>query len=128
MGLSFLIYAAFIGFLAYRNGLRAKFKGRSSTLFAFLTVLLFIVGEVAGGLLVIALFCKGILNNLPVANNKAMDEMSKRINDAFASNPFHGLTVELFGIGGYLLVRSIIQQIPDTNNKMPLWPENGNAQ
>lgn len=127
MGFSALIYIAFIAFLAYRNGLRAKFKGKSAGLYAFLTVLLFILGEVLGGLLVILFFCRDLIKYATVPTAKAINEMQQQINDAFMANPLHSITVELFGIGGYLLVRYIIERIPAKKNNLPLWPDNEKA-
>ncbi len=120
---------AFIGFLSYRNGMRANFKGKSIGLYAFLTIVAFIVGEIVGGLVVIFLFCRDLIHIASAGNPKAIAEMQEQINQAFAQNSFHSITVELFGIGGYLLIRYIIEQMPEKSKpKVPLWPDNENAQ
>ncbi len=129
MGLSLFIYTVFITFLASRNGARAKLKMKSFGLYAFLTVISFIVGQIIGGLLVIFLFCRDLIH-IPIVNTPAaMAQFQEEFNQAFEQNPFHSLTIELFGIGGYLLIRYIIEQFPEkTKTKMPLWPDNENAQ
>lgn len=128
--LSTIIYVAFIAFLASRNAAKAKFKGKSVGLFAFLTVILFILGQVTGALLVVFLFCRDMITFPTVNTPEAMAAFQEQLNQAFASNPFHSITVELFGIGGYLLVRYIIEQFPEKNNttRLPLWPDNESAQ
>ncbi len=126
MDFSGIVFIVFIAFLAYRNAMRAKAKEKSAGLYAFLTVLLFFVFEMIGGVFVVLLFCRGEIN-LSLANNPANKQLLvDQMNQAFLNSPIRQFTLELFGIGGYLLVRYILDSVPEKKKKLPLWPDTDN--
>lgn len=117
-----------IGFLAYRNSLRAKLKDASPGLYAFLTVLLFFVGYIIGFFVVILFFCRDIINFSRIEDPKYKEEFSQQLTQAFINNPLHGLTTLLFGYGGYLLVRYMIECKPEKKKEIEnLWPDKESA-
>lgn len=127
MDIGSVIFLAFIIFLGYRNGERAKLKEKSALGYGVLTVVMFFAGWVVGCLIVIFFFCKDIVNISLASNPANMKIMQDQLQQAFQSNPLHPLTMELFGIGGYLLVRYILENKPDKKKKLPYWPDNENA-
>ncbi len=127
MNFSGILFIAMVGFLAYRNGQLAKFKEKSVGLYALLTVFLFFAFEVVGGVLVVLFFCRGEIN-MALANDPANKQLlMQQMTQAFIDNPLRPFTIEIFGFGGYLLVRYILESVPDKKKKLPFWPDNENA-
>lgn len=128
--ISTFIFFAVVAYLAYSNGLRAKMKGRSLGLYAFLTVLLFFTGMFASIAFVALFFCRDLIYLAPNASIEEMNAAGQRLSEAIFSNTLRSLTVELGSFGGYLLVRYIVEHAPDIrdNNKLPIVPERENVQ
>ena len=118
-------------FLSIRNGNRAKLKEQSSLTYGLLTALLFIVGEIIGLAFVLTTFCKNI-NLQSIAGKGPSDPLVQKLAVDlafdFANNPLHEITVSLFGFGGYLLVRYILDKKPEKKKKLPFWPDQENVQ
>ncbi len=94
-------------FLAYRNSIRAGQKGRSSLGWFVLTLLMEFVGYIMGALLLMLMFMKNTnaqLPSNPYDENAIQDLQYKYIDYVLASN-FNGITILVFTIGGYVLVR-----------------------
>jgi hypothetical protein len=121
LGIFLLIY------LGYSNSVRAKLKGQNGILWAFLTIISYIVFEGIGLFVVISFFCKDAIdmNMLAHATKENMDAVSRQFNvqvmRALAENPLRQATVLAFGFGGYLLIRFILEQKPD--KKQPEIPQ-----
>jgi hypothetical protein len=122
MSISGFLFYLFIVYLAYKNGMRAKMKEKSAGLYAVLTVVMFFVGYMVGSIFVIY-FCRDLINFNRISDPAYMKEAQEILRQAFISNPLHPLTIELFGIGGYLLVRYILERIPVKKKNLPLWPD-----
>ena len=112
-----------MAYLAYRNSLRAKLKGKNPVLWAFITVGAYLVAMIIGGLIVIFNFCKDAINinNFSSLDSKSREAATQQLMQALQSNPLHLLTIELFGVGGFLLVRYIIDRTPDKKTPEVHW-------
>lgn len=107
-----------LAFLGYQNGMRAKLKGMNPLLWGSITVVTYILAEAIGLMFVIVLFCRDIVDLNALSNRSiAFEEVSKKFNEqvlyAITSNPLRGITVFLFGLGGYLLIRYIMERRPN---------------
>jgi hypothetical protein len=105
-------------FLGYRNNIRAKAKGQNGLVWAFLTVAAYIFCESIGLLIVVSLFCRDVVNiHLLTHNSGNFDVVSKQFNQqvarALLDNPLRELAVVMFGMGGYLFVRYLLEKRPD---------------
>lgn len=127
MASSSLLFFIIVAFLAYRNAIRAKLKDKSAGLYAFLTALLFIAFEMVGMAFIVLFFCRDEINLALLADSKNQPELIRQMNMAFDSNTLRPLTMDLFGFGGYLVVRYIIDSFPEKKKNIPLWPDNENA-
>jgi len=110
-------------YLAFRNGVRAKLKGRNPVLWGFITAGAFFSAMVIGFMLVVSWFCKDVidLNSLPSLDPKAQEVAMQQLLLALSRNQLHLLTIELFGIGGYLLIRFILERKPDKKEPEIHW-------
>jgi hypothetical protein len=112
-----------IAFLSYRNGVKAKLKEQNAILWGFVTVLAYLVFMVVGLFIVILNFCKDTvnLNMFSSLDVKTREAAQQQLLQVFAANPLHMVTVELFGVGGYLLVRYILDKKPDKKQPEVHW-------
>ncbi len=101
-------------YLAYRNSVLAKEKALNGLPWAFYTVIAYFLGLFLGVFVVIFAFCKDSinLNQLSATDPKTREAATAQMVDAFSANQLNMLTVILFGIGGYLLVRYILDRKP----------------
>lgn len=108
-----------LAYLAFRNGVRARQKGLNVVLWGGLTVLSFFFAFALGVGIVTANFLGESFNlqRLSTLQGTEREEAVKQFQDLFFANPLHFLTVILFGIGGYLLIRFILEKKP--NKKEP---------
>jgi hypothetical protein len=108
-----------LGYLAFRNGVRARQKGLNTILWGGLTVLSFFMAFAVGLSIVMKNFMADAVNMQLIASPdpKIRAEASKHFIDAFGANPLNSITVYAFGIGGYLLIRYILDKRP--NKKQP---------
>jgi hypothetical protein len=105
-------------YLAFRNGVRAN-----PVLWGFITAGAFFSAMVIGFMLVVSWFCKDVidLNVLPSLDPKAQEVAMQQLLLALSRNQLHILTIELFGIGGYLLIRFILERKPDKKEPEIHW-------
>ncbi len=110
-------------YLAYKNSVRAKLKGQNAAAWAFITVVSFLFTYFAGYFFVVVFFCRDVVNfgQISAADYKTRQAMAQQLVDAFAANPLHLITVELFGLGGYLLIRYILNRMPDKKQPEVHW-------
>lgn len=112
-----------IAFLSYRNGARAKGKDLNPVLWGIITLFAYISAMVLGFLVVIYTFCRDTINmdRLSGLDMKARNAVAQQVAQVFLANPLHLITVELFGIGGYLLVRYILERKPGKKDPEVHW-------
>ena len=112
-----------IGYLSYRNGIRAKGKDQNPLLWGLITFVAYIVTMMIGIMVVLLNFCKDVINlpQFSSLDNKAREAASQRLMQSFQAHPLHMVTIELFGVGGYLLVRYILDQKPDKKEPEVHW-------
>lgn len=113
-------------FLGYRNNVRAKQKGQNGLLWGIATVVAYIISEAVGLYLVLALFCRDVVDlNILTHHTGNFDEMSKQfnqqVNQALMANPLREMTVFLFGLGGYLFIRFLLDRKPDKKEPEIHW-------
>ncbi len=112
-----------IGFLTYRNGVKAKQKGQNAVVWGVATAIAYIMCMVVGFFVVVYNFCKDAinLNQLSSLDTKSREAAAQQLVQVFEANPLHLITIELFGVGGYLLVRYILDRKPDKKEPEVHW-------
>ena len=102
-------------YLAYKNSVRAKLKAQNAIAWAFITAVAFLLTYFAGYIFVVVFFCRDVVkfDQLNGADYKTRQAVAQQLIQAFAANPLHLITVELFGLGGYLIIRYILDRMPD---------------
>lgn len=107
-----------LAYLTFRNGVRARQKGLNAVLWGGLTVLSYFMAFAVGVGVVIRNFMEGVNMALITSPDpKVRLEAQKQFQELYASNPLNVLTTVGFGIGGYLLIRFILEKKP--NKKQP---------
>jgi len=106
MGIFLAIY------FAYRNNVRAKGVGQSGPLWAFITVILFLFAEMIGFAIVVFGFCKWHVDMAAYMKNpqQYMTVVASQWEFLFKDSFVRSLTPDLFGIGGYLFVRYLLER------------------
>ena len=112
-----------LSYLAYKNNIRAKLKGANGVVWGALTVGAFLVGLIVGVFVVIFNFCGNSINIEQFSSPDAKVRMaaSSQLVTVFNDNPLHQITIELFAIGGYLLIRYLIDKKPDKKEPEVHW-------
>lgn len=109
-------------YLSYKNGMRAKLKEQNVIAWALISGVSFFITEIIGAAIVIFYFCQGVVDINRLATDPSYKNIAaKQLTDAFAQNPLHSITVDLFGIGGYLIVRYILDKKPDKKQPEVNW-------
>lgn len=108
-----------LGILAWRNGVRAKLKELNAIAWGLYTVIAYLSSLVIGTMVVVFGFCRNVIdfNMMSSTDAKVREEASKMLAKVVLDNPLHSLTIMAFGVGGYLLVRYIIDRKP--GKKLP---------
>jgi hypothetical protein len=113
-------------FLGYSNSVRAKQKGLNGILWAFITIASYIIAQGIGLFIVISCFCQDAVDMSIFSKNiNNFHEVSKQFNQqvetALLANPLREITVFLFGLGGFLLIRFILDRKPDKKTPDAHW-------
>jgi hypothetical protein len=108
-----------LAYLSFRNSVRARVKGLNGWVWGAVTVVSFLSALCIGCLIVVFNFCADSVNvnDLSSTNVQVRARVTQQLVEVLNANPLHVLTIELFGIGGYLLVRYILDRKP--NKKTP---------
>jgi len=103
-----------LSYLSWRNSVRAKLKSQNPVAWAFYTVIAFFIAMIIGFYIVIFNFCKGEINinQFSSMDAKTRAALQQQLETILANNPLHMVTIDLFGIGGYLLIRYLIDRKP----------------
>ena len=104
-------------YLSYKNSVRAKLKDQKAIVWALITGASIFIAEMIGATIVIFYFCQDLINVRLLSDPSYKDTAVAQLTLAFANNPLHRITVDVFGVGGYLLIRYILDQKPD--KKLP---------
>jgi hypothetical protein len=94
MGLIFCVY------LSFRNALLAKRKGQNTVVWVLITAVAFFLASAIGVAIVLALFYQGPLE-------------AKALQSFWLDDPLREITSVFAGIGGYLLIRYLLDRMPD---------------
>ena len=113
-------------YLCYKNWTRAKLKEQNPLVWALITGVCVFIGEVIGMAIVMTYFCRDVvdiskLQKISNLSDPAYKAATQALAQAFADNPLHSLTVEAFGVGGYLLIRYILNNKPDKKEPEIHW-------
>ncbi len=108
-----------LAYLSFRNSVRARVKGLNPWLWAGITILSFLAAFMVGSMIVIFNFCSDTVNLQLLSSMDPKDKelVTRQLIDTLNNNPLRMFTIELFGIGGYLLIRYILEKKP--NKKTP---------
>lgn len=87
-------------FCAYRNALLAKQKGQNTVVWVLITLAAFLVAYMIGAVALVSVLYKG-----PYEQTAMMEYLQ--------THPLLVTTVMFFGLGGYLLIRYILEKMPD---------------
>ena len=112
-----------VTYLSYRNGMRAKLKGKSALKWGLATAGSYFAFFVIGFYIVIYNFCKNDINidQISSTDKNVRTAAIQQLMDSFAKYPIHFITIEVFGIGGYLLIRYILDRAPDKKGPEVHW-------
>lgn len=112
-----LLLIFLILYMAYRNGLIAKLKGKNQVLWSLLTLVSYWICSGIGALVVMIILIRS--HQITQADIERVSGSQKAVNDLIMplmlDNPIHFITIMVFGLGGYLLVRFILERMPIKN-------------
>ncbi|MCW3122020.1 MAG: hypothetical protein JWQ38_1512 [Flavipsychrobacter sp.] len=114
---------ALLAYLAYRNSVKAKLKGLNPALWGFITVAAYLSCVVIGLMVVIYNCCKDTIdmNAFSSSDIKTREVATQQLMQVLSGNMLYVTAIELFGIGGYLLVRYILDSKPDKKEPEVHW-------
>lgn len=87
-------------FLSYRNAQLAKAKGQNTIVWVILTLTAFFVAYIFGGVILFLILYKGPMEQ-------------RAVTEFLVSRPVLMVTFMFFGLGGYLLIRYILERMPN---------------
>ena len=101
----------------------AKRKGQNAIAWGAATVASYLLFMMVGLCVVLFNFCKGAINidQMSSTDAKVREAAAQQLLQVFAANQLHLITVEAFGVGGYLLVRYILDRRPDKKEPETHW-------
>ncbi|MES2703833.1 MAG: hypothetical protein V4649_14430 [Bacteroidota bacterium] len=107
-------------YLSFRNSVRAKKKGLNGLAWGGVTAITFVAGMIIGIIVVVWGFCSDKVNTSLMASPdpKVRNEITRQLMELFNQQPLHLFTIELFAIGGYLLVRYVLDKRPSKNGEI----------
>jgi hypothetical protein len=115
-----------LAYLSYRNGMMAKQKSQNVGAWVFYTVIAFLVTMMIGIIFVVTNFCKEVsLDSLAAMDSKSRDAAAQQIVQVLYSKPLNLVTIELFGFGGYLFIRYLLEKKPGKNKPEVNWMDKG---
>lgn len=92
------------GFLSYRNAQLAKLKGQNTVVWVILTIVAYLIAYIIGAVLLVMMLFKGPWT-------------PEGMTAFLMEKPLLMITFMFFGIGGYLLIRSILERMPNAEQK-----------
>lgn len=95
-----LFLIALVVFCAYQNAKLAERKGQNTVLWAFITVVAVAIAFVFSSAALVLIMYKG-----PIEQSA--------INEFVKQHPFLPITVFFLGLGGYMVVRYILERMAD---------------
>jgi len=118
-----IVYVVLIIFLSVRNSAKAKLKGQNPLLWGFMTLFASFVAFIIGEMVVVFAFCRDQFNIelFSSGDPKSRALATQQLADAINSNFLHSSTIELFGLGGYLLIRYVLDSKPDKKKPEVHW-------
>lgn len=112
-----------LGYLSYRNSVRAKQKGLNQWVWAMLTVAAFFSALVVGCFVVVLYFAADSTTfaMLQSTDEEVRNAASQQILEVLGNSPLQLITIDIFGFGGYLLIRYILERKPDKKEPEIHW-------
>jgi hypothetical protein len=112
-----------IGYLSYSNGVKAKRKGQTPILWGFITFVAYLITMIIGVVFVLVNFCKDVIDlaQFSSLDPKAREAVTARLMQVFEAHPLHMITIEMFGVGGYLIIKYILDRMPDKKEPEVHW-------
>lgn len=111
-------------YLSYRNGVKAKKKSLNGIVWGLISFASCFIAEMIGAFMVIFCFCSNVINVNRLATDPSYKNTEVQLmQQDFINNPLHPITITVFGIGGYLLVRYILEKKPGKNDSPPHWSD-----
>jgi len=104
--------------LTVKTANRAHVKGQIPWLWVLINLILFFVFIMIGAFVVFMFFYSNYFDVSRLGNTNDLEyrkQFAQQIGVDFAQHPLRGVTVMLFGVGGYMLVRFILNTMPDKN-------------
>lgn len=111
-------------YLSYKNGVKAKQKSLNGVAWGIISMLACFFLEVIGMAIVVVYFCPNVININRLSTDPAYKETAVQLlQQEFIRNPLDYVTIVLFGIGGYLIVRFILDKKPGKQDTPPHWSD-----
>lgn len=98
-----LFFLVLIGYLIYKNSIIARVKGKNAFIWGLLTFIAIFFAEALGMLMLVSFFYPQYIGVADVSK-------SRELADIISGNFLHSLFVLFCGLGGYLLVRFILER------------------
>ena len=110
-------------YFAYKNSVRAKAKGLNAFLWAAVTMVSFFVAFSIGCMVVVYGFFNKVvdLSLLSSDDPEVRMAITKQFVELFSANPLHIITIDVFAIGGYLLIRFLLERKPEKKEVKVHW-------
>jgi Na+-driven multidrug efflux pump len=90
-------------FCSYRNAQLARRKGQNTVIWVIITMVAFFLGYFIGSVAMVSIFYRG--------------DLTPQAMMAFlVDRPLIVVTIMFFALGGYLLVRYILERMPDVKS------------
>lgn len=104
-------------YFCFINGKRALRKGYNRWAWSIYSLISFFITELLGATIVIYYFCRGIIDLHRFGTDPTYSDTAiKILSQEFVNNPIRWVTIDLFGIGGFLFARYIIDKLPTKPN------------
>ena len=112
-----------IGYLSYRNGMRAKTKGLSAMKWGLLSFAATFCALFFGMYFVIVVLCRDSINlaGYTTFSYKESMDLANKVNQVFTDYPLRMVLYELIGFGGYLFIRYMLDRKPDKKEPEMNW-------
>lgn len=121
-------HIALLIYLTFKNSTEAKLKDLNPYLYGALTVIMFLFGEFIGFALVVLVFQRGEIDFAKAQlDERYRDQAAAQIAQSLYTNPLNIASMLVIAFGGYLIVRYMIERVPEKKKNLDLWPDQENA-
>src|SRR3569833_4765236 len=117
------MWLLFLAFLTWRNSILAKQKEQNVLAWGVYTIISVVATTFLGFMVVVLCFCKDVLDlsKVNIEDEKAKNIAAQQLVQHITDNWLQMLTVCIFSLGGYLLVRYLLEKKPGKKEPEVHW-------